>query len=136
MARKTPTLGYASRTEAAVALKAEGLTEMAIAHRIGVSRNSISGLLYNARCNDAAPQISRAPSRGNEDTLAAKRAGIMLSHDAGRVDHRETSYGTCRVVEVRLNDEQFGRLVDQARKARATPAAHATALVLAGLERA
>lgn len=125
MPRRKPTLGYGSRTEAAVALKADGLTEQAIAERIGVSRNAVSGLLASARDLREAPQIGRIPSRGADDTLAAKRAGIMLSHEAGRPAHRPTSDGAMRVIEIRLVEAQFGKLVEMARKANRTPSSYA-----------
>ncbi|MCO4053426.1 MAG: hypothetical protein HEQ16_05125 [Bosea sp.] len=128
MPSSKPTLGYSSRTEAAVALRAEGLSEPAIAEKIGVSRNAIAGLLAKAKDNRQAPQIGRGTSRGNADRLAAKAAGIMLSHEAARPIHRPTSDGAMRVIELKLPEAQFGKLVEMARKAARTPSAYATDL--------
>jgi transposase len=128
MPSSKPTLGYSSRTEAAVALRAQGLSEPAIAEKIGVSRNAIAGLLAKAKDNRQAPQIGRGTSRGNADTLAAKAAGIMLSHEAARPIHRPTSDGAMRVIELKLPEAQFGKLVEMARKAARTPSAYATDL--------
>ncbi len=128
MARETPTLGYPSRTAAAVALRAEGLTEAAIAERIGVSRNAISGLLANARDAKDAPQLGRGTLSGNAHVLAAKRAGIMLSHEVARPLHRPTSDGSMRVIDLKLPEAQFAKLIDMARKANATPSAYANSL--------
>lgn len=128
MPASKPTLGYSSRTKAAVALRAEGLTEDDIARKIGVSRNAIAGLLARAKDSRQAPQIGRGTSRSNADVLPAKAAGIMLSHEAARPIHRPTSDGAMRVIELKLPEAQFGKLVEMARKAARTPSAYATDL--------
>ena len=123
MSKPTPTLGYASRTEAALALKAKGLKNHQIAERMGVSQNAVSGLLRFAGDRRETP-ARQVPG----ETSAALRSGIMLSHEAARPVHRPTSDNSVRIVEVRLPGPQFGRLVEMARKAHRTPSAYAADL--------
>lgn len=123
MSKPTPTLGYASRTEAALALKAKGLNNVAIAERMGVSRSAVYNLLAYAGDRRQTP-ARQVPS----ETSSALRSGIMLSHEAARPAHRPTTDNAVRIVEVRLPGTQFGKLVEMARKAHRTPSAYATDL--------
>lgn len=47
--RSIPALGFATRTDAALALKAQGLGSAAIARQLGISPNAASGLISSAR---------------------------------------------------------------------------------------
>ena len=48
MAAPIPTLGYRSRTAACIALRDQGLTDAAIADRIGIDEKRVAALLYGA----------------------------------------------------------------------------------------
>lgn len=80
MSSPKPTLGYASRTEAAIALQAEGLSPRQIAEKIGVTTGNVhdlirSGLLKLGRLD--------VPSRGPRGSTAALEASVMDAWDAG-----------------------------------------------------
>jgi transcriptional regulator with XRE-family HTH domain len=111
-----PTLGYASRTEAAKALRAQGLKHREIAERLGVGPSSVSGLFT---------ERGRAAARRHRDL-----EGILLATQAGQVEHRSTEPAPTRLVELHLSDADFARLVEAARSDGATPAAMARKLVL------
>jgi hypothetical protein len=123
MGKPTPTLGYPSRTQAALALKAEGLRTAAIAERMGVSENAVTGLLAGA----GKPE-GHYPS----ESYRAEMQGIMLSHEAGTVQRRPTSDGACREVLLRIPEHQYARLISAALKVRATPGAFALDLFQRG----
>ena len=134
-----PTLGYPSRTEAAIALKREGLDIPAIAAKIGISQGAVSGPLANggyyalrARRKAVAPEFAEAKARRDE-ALLARHDGVLLATQAGIVEHRETEPRPTRIVELHLSDADFARLIAAARADGQTPAACARTLVLGAL---
>lgn len=62
MGAPKPSLGFPSRTAAAQALRDQGLTQGEIAKRIGISTNSVGGLLACAKRHRAA---GTKPQAGN-----------------------------------------------------------------------
>jgi orotate phosphoribosyltransferase-like protein len=111
-----PTLGYASRTEAAKALRAQGLKHREIAERLGVSPSGVSGLFT---------ERGRAAARRHREL-----DGILLATQAGQVEHRSTEPAPTRLVELHLSDADFARLVEAARADAQTPAVKARNLVV------
>lgn len=49
MPRAKPTLGFASRTDAVIGLRRQGLTTRAIAEKIGIRESTVSALEHSAR---------------------------------------------------------------------------------------
>jgi hypothetical protein len=119
MGAPKPTLGYASRTAAAMALKAQGLKHHEIGERLGLPASSVNGLFTNR---------AAATERRQNDL-----SGIMLATQAGQVLHRETEPAPTRLVELHLSDADFARLIAAARADNQTPAATARIMVIGGL---
>ncbi len=58
-----PTLGYASRTEAVLALRAQRIPTAEIARRIGIAHKTVTALEHSAGRNRRAPRPSEALGR-------------------------------------------------------------------------
>lgn len=59
MSAPKPTLGYTSRTEAVAAMRRDGLTTAAIAARLGVSRNAVTGLVHKHRLRTDPESVTK-----------------------------------------------------------------------------
>jgi hypothetical protein len=77
----TPTLGYASRTEAVLALSAEGLAPAVIAGRIGISVNAVTGLVSSAarsKHRRAMEAARAAPTAMGQDVSPSSRLDVSF----------------------------------------------------------
>jgi len=140
MSSPKPTLGYPTRTAAALALRAEGHPDHVIAEKVGISRNALSGLLSQRekRARDGYPARPSRPAAEHcatptDETTKARLDGIMLATKAGQIAHRCTELPASRLVELRLSDTDFARLIRAARADGQTPAETARIFVQAGL---
>lgn len=89
MSGPKPTLGYPSRTAAVIALRAQGLTQQAIATRIGISIKSVYALESSARATrTGGPRLSGETAksiqvaRGTLQRLAPHARARGISRDA------------------------------------------------------
>lgn len=103
------TFGYRTRTEAAVAMRAEGLTVRQIADRFGVTQGAINGLIY-----------------AYSKRLALHKPRQPYNHAAAIREHRPTISPARRVLNLQLTDEEFAEVIRAARAVGLTPSAYAT----------
>lgn len=80
MGSAKPTAGYPSRTQAAAALRAEGLRDSEIAQRLGISANAVSGLLAKRQFGGDHGRRGRSIPTAGKSTRAE---GIVALHQAG-----------------------------------------------------
>jgi endonuclease YncB( thermonuclease family) len=120
MGAAKPALGYASRTQAAQALEREGLSTQAIAGRLGISQNAVSGLLAGAKAYARSRETGPVPGRP-----------YASPSESNLTERRPTTTAEVRELLLRIPAQQFARLVEAARKAGHTPAVYAGQLLQA-----
>ncbi|BAV64789.1 hypothetical protein [Sphingobium cloacae] len=130
------TLGYPTRTEAVIALAAQGLTNREIGEKIGIAASTVAALAASAQ---RAKTIRRAPAttpkRGRYGMPTAQletkimdlyEAGLTRDQIAARLNIRRES------ADKIIGYMRIGRS-DQATGAKAI--AHASAMLLAAIRR-
>lgn len=110
------TLGHASLKLAIESLHREGKSHHEIMAATGKPLNTIYQYLPAALKRDR----SNRPSRTGQDCAPKADSAI----NAGITAHRPTTGGECRVVEVRLRERDYARLISLARKSAHTPSTY------------
>ena len=107
MARPIPCLGYASRTDAAMALKARGLTYRQIAEAIGISIVNVQALIASRKRSDKLQKHRPAPS------LPAHMARALTPYAESRgITPPELA---ARILETVITDQLIDAVLDDAK---------------------
>lgn len=100
MGRRKPSLGYRSRTDAVIALRAEGLSTNAIAERLAISANVVTALAS-----------SRARSKGNRTVLLPVEVLDRLKAPACRRSITANEL-VRQLVETIIDDDMLDAVLD------------------------
>ncbi|WP_421907088.1 hypothetical protein [Mameliella sp.] len=111
MGAPKPTLGFPSRTAAALALRADGQSDPQIAKRIGISLNALSGLFASAeRLKTAKRAIRPAEVNGRTVLFPKDILDRLVPHATGRgISVNELCR---RLVETAVEDGMIDAVLD------------------------
>ena len=129
------TLGYPSRTDAVLALAAQGLDRRAIAARIGIAPSTVAALVSSAQRAKGRSGETGASQRGKYRMGTAQlETAVMDLHDEGLTRdqiaerlsiRRETADKIIGYMQIGRSDHMTG----------AKAIAHSTAMLLAAIRR-
>ena len=107
MPRPIPCLGYASRTDAAMALKARGLTSRQIANAIGINVTNVEALIASRRRSEKLEKHKPPPS------LPAHMARALTPYAESRgITPPELA---ARILETVIADQLIDAVLDDAK---------------------
>jgi hypothetical protein len=109
MGAPKPTLGFASRTEAVLALRADGLTTRTIADRIGIPEQTVTALEHSA---GRAKQRPLRPAEVNGRTILFPRDILdrLAPHAAKRCIHPNSL--ARMIVEIAVDEGLIDSILD------------------------
>lgn len=105
-----PTLGYASRTDAVLALRAKGLSNVLIAERIGISPSTVGALICS---HERYRQPRPAEANGRTVVVPVDVLDALMVHAARRgISVNEL---VRRIVETAADDDLVDAILDDGR---------------------
>jgi Bacterial regulatory proteins, luxR family len=109
MGAPKPTLGFSSRTEAVLALRADGCTTRQIADRVGITENTVTALEHSS---GRAKQRPSRPAKANGRAILFPRAILdrLGPHAAVRGIHPNSL--ARMIVEIAVDEGLIDSILD------------------------